>query len=123
MTAVPARELHPLPHGAREQPRQVDKHASLFHFLVVAAHRADEFFAGRRARLRIPLDHHHHPHVMSPSCPSRAGDDTTDREPQGDDEIGRPSLYDAEGEMGHPSALDHPGALQVDRPGAEVVEQ
>src|SRR5215211_7303014 len=25
--------------------------------------------------------------------------------------------------MGHPSALDHPRALQVDRPGAEVVEQ
>src|SRR5215217_1853091 len=25
--------------------------------------------------------------------------------------------------MGHPRALDHPRALQVDRPGAEVVEQ
>jgi hypothetical protein len=25
--------------------------------------------------------------------------------------------------MGHPSALDHPRALQVDRPGAKVVEQ
>src|SRR4029450_5278459 len=25
--------------------------------------------------------------------------------------------------MGHPGALDHPRALQVDRPGAEVVEQ
>jgi hypothetical protein len=25
--------------------------------------------------------------------------------------------------MGHPSALDHPRGLQVDRPGAEVVEQ
>ena len=25
--------------------------------------------------------------------------------------------------MGHPSALDHPRALQVDRPGAEAVEQ
>jgi hypothetical protein len=37
---------------------------------------------------------------------------------QGDDEIGRTSLYDAEGKMRHPSALDHPRALQVDRPGA-----
>src|SRR5512132_3927508 len=52
-----------------------------------------------------------------------AGDDATEREPQGDDEIGRTSPYDAEGEMGHPSALDHPRALQIDRPGAEVVEQ
>jgi hypothetical protein len=34
---------------------------------------------------------------------------------QGDDEIGRTSLYDAEGKMRHPSALDHPRALQVDR--------
>jgi hypothetical protein len=37
---------------------------------------------------------------------------------QGDDEIGRTSLYDAEGKMRHPSALDHPRTLQVDRPGA-----
>ena len=55
--------------------------------------------------------------------PSGPGDDATEREPQGDDEIGRPSLHDAEGQMCHPSALDHPRALQVDRPGAEVVEQ
>jgi hypothetical protein len=39
------------------------------------------------------------------------------------EEIGPRSLEDAEGEMGHPSALDHPRALQVDRPDAEVVEQ
>jgi hypothetical protein len=62
--------------------------------------------------------------LSTPSRPAlRPGDDTTELEPQGDDEIGRTSLYDAEGEMGHPSALDHPRALQVDRAGAEVVEQ
>jgi hypothetical protein len=38
-------------------------------------------------------------------------------------EIKPTSLHDAEGEMGHPSALDHSRALQVDRPNAEVVEQ
>src|SRR5215218_8892956 len=56
----------------------------------------------------------------------RPGDDAREREPQGDHEIERTSLdslEDAEGEMGHPRALDHPRALQVDRPGAEVVEQ
>src|SRR6266516_8066586 len=36
---------------------------------------------------------------------------------------GRTSLHDAEGKVRHASALDHPRALQVDRPGAEVVEQ
>jgi hypothetical protein len=36
-------------------------------------------------------------------------------EPQDDDEIGPTSLYDAEGKMRHPSALDHPRDLQVDR--------
>src|SRR5689334_8174046 len=39
------------------------------------------------------------------------------------EQIGRTSLHDAEGKMRHPSALDHTRALQVDRPGAEVVEQ
>src|SRR5512132_1532979 len=58
-----------------------------------------------------------------PPAALRPGDDTTELEPQGDHEIGRTSLYDAEGEMRHPSALDHPRALQVDRPDAEVVEQ
>ena len=53
----------------------------------------------------------------------RPGDDTTELAPQGHDEIGRTSLEDAEGQMRHPSALDHPRALQTDRPGAEVVEQ
>jgi hypothetical protein len=59
---------------------------------------------------------------MAPSSPSRAGDDTTELAPQGDDEIGRTSLNNAEGEMRHPRALDHPRELQVDRPRAEVVE-
>src|SRR4051812_17442149 len=49
--------------------------------------------------------------------------DTTEFGPQGDDEIGRTSLHDAEGKVRHPSALDHPRALQIDRPSAEVVEQ
>src|SRR5512132_1877904 len=53
----------------------------------------------------------------------RPSGDATKREPQGDDETGRTSLYDAEGKVRHPSALDHSRALQVDRPGAEVVEQ
>jgi hypothetical protein len=33
------------------------------------------------------------------------------------------SLYDAEREMRDPGSLDHPGALQLDRPRAQVVEQ
>ena len=33
------------------------------------------------------------------------------------------SLHDAERKMRDPSALDHPGALQLDRLGAQVVEQ
>jgi nucleotide-binding universal stress UspA family protein len=36
---------------------------------------------------------------------------------------GRTSLYDAEGKVRHPCALDYSRALQVDRPAAEVVEQ
>ena len=60
----------------------------------------------------------------TPSTPAlRPGDDTMELEPQDDDEIGPTSLYDAEGKVRHPSALDHPRALQVDRPGAKVVEQ
>jgi len=39
------------------------------------------------------------------------------------DRRGHTSLYDAVGKVRHPSALDHPRALQVDRSGAEVVEQ
>jgi hypothetical protein len=70
------------------------------------------------------------PHLTA-ACPnrtlaceaSRAGYDTTELEPQGDDEIGRTSLHDPEGKVRHPSTLDHPRALQVDRSGAEVVEQ
>jgi hypothetical protein len=50
--------------------------------------------------------------------PRQVNDDTTEPEPQGDDEIGRTSLHDAEGKMRHPSAPDHPRDLQVDRPGA-----
>jgi hypothetical protein len=72
MTArFPPGEPHPPPSGAREQPRQVDEHSLLFELVVVPAHRAEEFLAGRCARLRIPLDHQHHPHVMSPSSPSQ----------------------------------------------------
>ena len=56
-----------------------------------------------------------------PPAALRPGDDTTVTE--GDDEIGRASLHDAEGKMRHPSALDHPRALQIDRPDAEMVEQ
>ena len=63
------------------------------------------------------------PRGARPETALPPGDDATEREPQGDDEIGPASLDDAEGEMGHPSALDHPRALQVDRPDAEVVEQ
>jgi hypothetical protein len=37
-------------------------------------------------------------------------------QPQGD-EIERASPWDAEGKMRDPCALDHPCALQVDRPG------
>ena len=39
-------------------------------FVVVPADGAEEFLAGRCARLRIPLDDQHHPHVMSPAGPA-----------------------------------------------------
>lgn len=43
--------------------------------------------------------------------------DDSKLEPQGDDEIGRTSLHDAESKMRDTSALDHPRTLQVDRAG------
>src|SRR5215213_7345185 len=67
---VPAGELHPPPRDAREQPREVEEHAGLLELVVVAAHRGQELLAGHRARFRISLDHHHHPHV-APSFPMR----------------------------------------------------
>src|SRR4029453_446072 len=63
------------------------------------------------------------PRERGPPAALRPGDDATELEPQRDDEIGRTSPYDLEGKVRYPSALDHPRALQVDRPDAEVVEQ
>src|SRR5512133_3101955 len=74
---VPPRAPHAPPHGTGEKPGHVDEHSGRFELVVVAAHRAEEFVAGRCARLRISLDHQHT--RMSCLLPSRAGPATTRR--------------------------------------------
>lgn len=49
--------------------------------------------------------------------PMKHGTSDSKLDPQGDDEIRRTSLHDAEGKVRDPSALDHPRPLQVDRAG------
>ena len=108
----------PLVPGGHERSTSANQHRR-----SAADHRLD---LGRRSSPALgsnPSSNCRMPYRTLACEASRTGDDTTELEPQGDDEIRRTSLDDAEGKMRDPSALDHPRALQVDRPGPEVVEQ
>src|SRR5215204_7574961 len=66
--ALAGGELDPNPLGAPMQRREVQEHAGLRQLLVVLAHLGQELLAGQVAGFPVSFDHHHHPHVVPPSC-------------------------------------------------------
>src|SRR5215218_284910 len=66
--ALAAGELDPNALGAPMERGEVQEHAGLGQLLVVLGHLGQELLARQVAGFPVSLNHHHHPHVVPPSC-------------------------------------------------------
>src|SRR5829696_4199891 len=66
--ALAAGELDPNALGAPMERGEVQEHAGLGQLLVVLGHLGQELLARQVAGFPVAFDHHHHPHVVPPSC-------------------------------------------------------